>query len=91
GRKNKHWRRVKKGMPNRYRLFFQFQSTAPRSITYAWFNNEATLRKAGAKTDCYAVFCAHVAAGRVPSSYQDLKDGATELPYKFQIPRPAEP
>lgn len=88
GRNNTHWRRVKKGMPNRYRLFFQFQSAAPQSITYAWFNDETTLRKAGAKTDCYVVFKRHLAAGRIPSSYAQLKAAADELPADYRVPGP---
>lgn len=89
GRGNTHWRRVKKGMPNRYRLFFQFLSKAPKSITYAWFNDETTLRKAGDKSDCYAVFKAHMAAGRIPNDYAQLKAGAVELPDNFRMPEPA--
>lgn len=86
GRGNGHWRRVKKGMPNRYRLFFQYQSKAPKSITYAWFNDETTLRKAGARTDCYTVFRAHIAAGRIPNDYKQLVAASVELQEGFQLP-----
>jgi len=86
GRENGHWRRVKKGMPQRYRLFFQFQSKVPESITYAWFNDETTLRKAGAKTDCYAVFKVKLASGSIPNDYKQLKAVAAELPDNLQMP-----
>ncbi|MGN6234980.1 type II toxin-antitoxin system YhaV family toxin [Dyella sp.] len=80
GKNMTHWRRAKKGMPNRYRLFFQFRSQAPKNIIYAWFNDEDTLRQAGAKSDCYAVFKRLVEAGKIPSSYDQLM--AAALPVK---------
>ena len=40
-----HWRRVKKGMPGRYRLFFRFTSSPIQIIIGVWFNEENTLRK----------------------------------------------
>lgn len=75
-----HWRRAKKGMPQRYRLFFQYRSTAPKSIIYAWFNDEDTLRNAGAKCDVYAVFKHLVDSGQIPASYDKLRASATMLP-----------
>ena len=55
GPDNTHWRRVKKGTPDRYRLFFRFASNPVKVkvIVYVWFNDEDTLRKAGSKTDVY--------------------------------------
>jgi toxin YhaV len=67
-----HWRRVKKGMPDRYRLFFRFASSPVRLIVYVWFNDEDTLRKAGAKTDVYEAFKRMLARGEVPSSIDAL-------------------
>lgn len=55
GKENRHWRRAK--FHGRYRLFFRF-STKHKTIIYAWINDESTLRKAGAKSDPYAVFAA---------------------------------
>jgi toxin YhaV len=73
GRDFKHWFRVKKqGMPPRYRLFFQFRSEAPKSIIYAWLNDEKTLRKDGDKNDVYAVFTAMLQNEKMPNSYTDL-------------------
>ena len=69
-----HWRRVKQGMPNRYRLFFRFASTPVKVIVYVWFNDEDTLRKAGAKTDVYQAFKRMLARGVVPSNIQELLD-----------------
>ena len=67
-----HWRRVKKGMPERYRLFFRFASSPIQIIIYVWFNDENTLRKAGAKTDVYETFKRMLARGQVPGSIEEL-------------------
>lgn len=75
-----HWCRVKKTLPSRYRLFFQYRSSAPQAIIYAWLNDDRTLRQDGARTDCYAVFKRLVAGGTIPNGYQDLLKQATALP-----------
>jgi len=67
-----NWRRVKKGMPDRYRLFFRFASKPVKLIVYVWFNDEDTLRKAGSKTDVYEVFRRMLMRGDVPTSITDL-------------------
>ena len=67
-----NWRRVKKGMPDRYRLFFRFASTPMKLIVYVWFNDEHTLRKAGSMTDVYEAFRRLLLRGVVPSSIQAL-------------------
>jgi toxin YhaV len=67
-----NWRRVKKGMPDRYRLFFRFASKPIKLIVYVWFNDEDTLRKAGSKTDVYEVFKSMLSRGQVPASINDL-------------------
>ena len=67
-----NWRRVKKGMPDRYRLFFRFASNPVRLIVYVWFNDEDTLRKAGSRTDVYEAFKRMLRRGTVPASIQDL-------------------
>jgi toxin YhaV len=67
-----NWRRVKKGMPDRYRLFFRFASSPARLIVYVWFNDEDTLRKAGARTDVYEAFKRMLTRGEVPSSIDSL-------------------
>lgn len=74
-----HWRRVKKFLPERYRLFFRYGSAAPKTIIYAWLNDELTLRKAGSKTDCYAVFEALVRSGKVPDNFDELRAAAEPL------------
>ena len=63
-----NWRRVKKRMPDRYRLFFRFASNPVKLIVYVWFNDEDTLRKAGSKTDVYAAFRRMLERGEVPES-----------------------
>lgn len=77
GKTNRDWRRAKKGMPNRYRLFFKY-STSNKSIVLAWFNDEKTLRKANSKTDVYEVFKKMLAQGILPSNMQDLINASSE-------------
>ena len=72
GTDNTHWRRVKKGMPDRYRLFFRFASSPVKVLVYVWFNDEDSLRKAGAKTDVYETFKRMLARGVVPGSIGEL-------------------
>ena len=72
GPEHTHWRRVKKGMPDRYRLFFRFASHPTQVIVYVWFNDEDTLRKAGSKSDVYESFKRLLARGVVPTRIEDL-------------------
>ncbi len=72
GRQNGNWRRVKKGLPQRYRLFFMFASTPLQVIIYAWLNDEDTLRKEGSRTDVYEVFKRMLGRGEVPSTIDEL-------------------
>lgn len=72
GPAHKHWRRVKKGLPDRYRLFFRFASKPVRLIVHVWLNDEDTLRKAGSKTDVYAAFQRLLARGEVPGDIAAL-------------------
>lgn len=67
-----NWRRVKRGMPDRYRLFFRFASKPVKLIVYVWFNDEDTLRKAGAKSDVYEAFRRMLSRGQVPTSLKEL-------------------
>lgn len=72
GKGYSHWRRIKHGMPQRYRLFFQFSSEA-RELIFAWLNDQTTLRKDGSKTDAYAVFARLVASGKIPNPFDELR------------------
>ena len=72
GSEYSNWRRVKRGMPDRYRLFFRFASSPVALIVYVWFNDEHSLRKAGSKTDVYEIFKRMLSRGEVPSSIADL-------------------
>ena len=72
GSDHTNWRRVKKGMPDRYRLFFRFASSPVKVIVYGWFNDEDTLRKAGSKTDVYEAFKRKLARGQVPNDMGEL-------------------
>ena len=74
---NAHWRRVKKGLPSRYRLFFRYASSPVKLIVYVWFNDEDTLRKAGSKTDVYETFGRMLAKGIVPQSIEELLNHST--------------
>ena len=67
----KHWRRVKHGMPNRHRMFFQF-NTSNSAIILGWLNDSRTLRKQGAKTDAYTVFKKLVLSGNIPNSFDEI-------------------
>ena len=81
GAQYSNWRRVKKGMPERYRLFFRFASSPVKLIVYVWFNDEDTLRKAGSKTDVYEVFKRMLTRGDVPTSIDDLLNTSNEFIY----------
>lgn len=72
GPRNRVWRRVKRGMPSRYRLFFRYATQSLKVIVYVWFNDCSTLRKAGDKNDVYRVFARIVERGEVPSSIELL-------------------
>ena len=76
-----NWRRVRKGMPDRYRLFFRFASRPAKIVVYVWFNDEDTLRKAGSKTDVYQAFRRMLARGEVPDRIEALlKDSGDRIP-----------
>ena len=76
GPDNRHWFRAK--FHQRYRLFFRF-STKDRVIVYVWVNDEFTLRKAGSKTDVYAVFKSMLTAGDPPRTLEVLLKRAKEM------------
>jgi toxin YhaV len=71
GSAHRHWRRVKRRLPPRYRLFFQFSSLQSQ-IVFAWLNDESSLRQDGAKTDVYRVFKRLLDQGKVPDSWDQL-------------------
>jgi len=76
GPDNRHWFRAK--FHQRYRLFFRF-STKDKVIVYVWVNDEFTLRKAGLKTDAYAVFKSMLNAGDPPRTLEALLKHAREM------------
>ena len=69
GAEHRHWRRAK--FMHRFRHFFRFDS-ATRVIVYVWLNDENTLRKAGSKTDPYAVFLRRLDRGDPPDDWAGL-------------------
>jgi toxin YhaV len=74
GPAQRHWRRAK--FLGRFRLFFRYSSQA-RIIIYAWVNDEKTQRKAGARTDPYAVFGALLRKANPPDGWDALMKEAT--------------
>src|SRR6202795_5030220 len=76
GPDNRHWFRAK--FHQRYRLFFRF-STKDKVIVYVWVNDEFTLRKAGSRTDAYAVFKSMPNAGNLPHTLEALLKRAKEI------------
>jgi toxin YhaV len=79
GPQHAHWRRVKRGLPSRYLLFYRFSSKPVQLIVYVWLNDETTLRKAGARTDVYVVFQRMLARGEVPSDIDVLTSRGTRI------------
>jgi toxin YhaV len=77
GQDNRHWFRAK--FHERYRLFYRF-STQDKVIIYAWVNDEDSLRKAGARTDPYAIFRNMLASGNPPSNMSQLMSASKEIP-----------
>lgn len=67
-----HWRRLKRGIPDRYRLFFRFATRPVKLIVFVWLNDEDTLRKAGARTDVYETFRRMLMRGEVPDGIATL-------------------
>ena len=75
GTGNRHWFRAK--FHGRYRLFYRF-STQHKMILYAWVDDER-LRKAGSRTDPYAVFKTMLESGNPPNSFADLLQASSEM------------
>lgn len=69
GPEARHWRRVK--FNQRFRLFFWF-SNEHKTIVFSYLNDEASLRKAGSRTDPYGIFKRLLAKGRPPNKWEDL-------------------
>ena len=76
GADNRHWFRAK--FHERYRLFYRF-SSKEKVIVYAWVNDETTLRKAGSKTDPYAVFRSMLDGGNPPSTMAQLLAASEQI------------
>ena len=73
GTEHRDWRRIKRLLPSRYRMFFKFFST-DKEVFFVWMNDAETLRKEGAKSDCYAYFRWMLDSGRVSSCRNKLLD-----------------
>lgn len=77
GRKHRDWRRAKRLLPPRYRLFFKFFQ-AQHEVYFAWLNSLKTLRQEGAKTDAYFVFQKLLTRGDVASSRAQLHESSSD-------------
>jgi toxin YhaV len=67
---NKFCRLKKKGLPDRYRLFFKpYELEDEKSIIILWLGYP---RSEGSKNDCYKVFTEMVAKGIFPENFDDL-------------------
>lgn len=78
GETHRDWRRAKRLLPPRYRLFFKYFSEHSE-IYYAWINNAKTLRKDGAKTDVYYVFKSMLDSEKVASDRDGLKRSSSDV------------
>lgn len=72
----RHWRRAK--FFRRFRLFFRYHS-ARKIIIYVWLNDEMTLRKAGVRTEVYAVFNGMLTRGQPPDDFDALLGECQQL------------
>ena len=72
GADNTNWRSIKKGMPDRYRLFFRFASSPVKVIVYVWFDNEDIHGKTDSNSDVYEIFKRMLARGVVPKNTNEL-------------------
>lgn len=66
------WRRVKNGLPQRHRLFFQAATTPGKRIVFAWLNLHQALRKERDKHDVYRIFAQMIASGEIPTEINTL-------------------
>jgi toxin YhaV len=65
------FRRAKgRGLPPRYRLFWVFSETT-RTVILLYLNDEATLRKEGARSDPYVVFGGLVRRGEIGDDFEE--------------------
>lgn len=77
GEKYRDWRRAKRLLPPRYRLFFKF-FLKHHEIYYAWFNGARSLRQEGSKKDVYYIFRTMLERGDVESDREELKGCSSE-------------
>ena len=63
------WHRAR--FNQRFRLFFRY-STEQKIIVCGWLNDDATLRKEGARSDAYAVYRRMLESGQPPNDWAEL-------------------
>lgn len=82
GKRHRDWRRAKRHLPPRYRLFFKY-FLDKKEIYFAWINDLHTLRKDGSKTDVYYVFKSKLNRGEIQSSRDALNRTSSETMTKL--------
>jgi toxin YhaV len=85
GEKHKHWRRIKRDMPERYRFFFRFFS-ATRDIYFVWINDAQHIRREGHRNDVYKDFQRRLESGDVPEEREDLGRASIEFDQRELVP-----
>ncbi len=78
GNKYSIFRRVKKPLPSRDRMFFVFSSQL-KQIIYVWLNDKKSIRKAGDFNDVYKVFVRKLESGTIPHTFEKLASDSTDL------------
>lgn len=73
GERHKDWRRIKRDLPSRYRLFFRFFETS-REIFFVWLNDAQHIRREGHRKDVYTDFARRLDSSNVPNQHDELLD-----------------
>lgn len=69
GKDYRYWRRAK--FCGRFRLYFRYDTNS-KIIAYIWVNDSKSLRKAGSRTDPYALFQKMLGQGNPPDDMPTL-------------------
>jgi toxin YhaV len=78
GDKHKGWRRVKRDLPSRYRLFFRFFETT-KEIFFVWLNDAKHIRREGHSSDVYKAFGKKLERDEIPKDRDSLVEQSTKF------------
>ena len=67
-----NWRRVEKGIPDRYRLFFRSSATNGKVVIYAWLDDIRAIESSHSKMNYFSAFVHFLASGCVPENFDEL-------------------